>query len=152
MRDYFDSNAHTLDIRAFDVNRIRYNLKSLSLFIWRLESYPVKRSTPCYRRELTIRTVHLSDWQSNKYKFENACFLVLRPNQVSRKLTLPVSPRPMVSKKGLPLLVRGQKRIGMIASQRSKNLTGCYTFHPLGYDMPLFQSSPKLEKICGNIT
>lgn len=87
MRDYFDGNAHTLDIRAFDVNRIRYNLQSLGIFIWRLQSYPVKRSTPCYR--------------------------------------------PLVSN-------RNCKPVAMSA--------GCYTFHPLGYDMPLF-NRPQRENI-----
>lgn len=145
MRDYFDSNAHTLDIRAFEANRIRYNLKSLSLFIWRLESYPVKRSTPCYRRELPIRTVHLGDWQSNKYKFENAVFgFKTQPSQ--RKLTVLVSPRPMVSQRDCYYLSVAKKN-WYDCQPAVKNLTGCYTFHPLGYDMPLFNRPQTRENL-----
>ncbi|MBC6451862.1 MAG: hypothetical protein GDA43_00570 [Hormoscilla sp. SP5CHS1] len=147
MRDYFDSNAHTLDIRAFDVNRVRYNLKSLSLFIWRLESYPVKRSTPCYRREMNIRTVRTTDWQSSPYQFENAVFgFKTAPSQ--RKLTLPVSPRPMVSKRACYYLSVAKKNCYHCKpAELSANLTGCYTFHPLGYDMPLFNRPQTRENL-----
>lgn len=147
MRDYFDSNAHTLDIRAFDVNRIRYNLKSLSLFIWRLQSYPVKRSTPCYRREMPIRTVHLTGWQTSPDKFENAVFgFKTQPSQ--RKLTLQVSPRPMVSNRNCYYLSVAKKHwYHCKPAELSANLTGCYTFHPLGYDMPLFNRPQTRENL-----
>jgi len=137
MRDY----ARTLDIGAFDrSNRVRYDLKSMSLFIWRLQSYSVKGSTPCYRQELPIKTVNLRPWQKedddSRYEFERAVFgFNTLPSQ--RQHTLQVSPRRISNQNNFY-----QKAID---KQSEINQTGCYTFHPLGYDMPLF-NRPKARE------
>ncbi|NEQ80497.1 MAG: hypothetical protein F6K26_09635 [Moorea sp. SIO2I5] len=145
MQDLFDRNAHTLDIRAVDVNDIRYNLKSLSLFIWRLQSYPIKRSTPCYRPELPIKTVNIRRWDNNndtsKYEFEQAVFgFNTSPSQ--RKHTLQVSPRAISNRNGY---YRHKTKKKAKPDWPVINQTGCYTFHPLGYDMPLF-NQPKTRE------
>ncbi len=142
MRDYFDSNAHTLDIRDFNFNSIRYNLKSISIFIWRLQSYPVQRSTPCYRQELPIKTVDIRRWdnsdQASKYEFEHAVFgWNTEPSQ--RKHTVQVSPR-QISNRNSYYRNKSQKKAR--SDSPLTNQTGCYTFHPLGYDTPLF-NQPK---------
>lgn len=145
MRDYFDANAHTLDIRAFDVDRIRYNLKSLSLFIWRLQSYPVKRSTPCYRQELPIKTVNIRRWDNSnngsKYEFEHAVFgFNTLPSQ--QKHTVQISPRAISNRNRY---YRHKTKQKTRSDWPLINQTGCYTFHPLGYDMPLF-NQPKTRE------
>ncbi|MBC6480830.1 MAG: hypothetical protein GDA56_26690 [Hormoscilla sp. GM7CHS1pb] len=143
-RDFFDTNAHTLDIRAFDVNHIRYNLKSLSLFIWRLESYPVKRSTPYYRQQLPIRTAHLANWQNSEYEYKHAVFgFDTAPSQ--RKHTPVITPRPIVSQRDCYYKSRINRTDRYC--QPALYLTGCYTFHPLGYDMPLFNRPQTRENI-----
>ncbi len=143
-RNFFDHNAHTLDIRTFDVNRIRYNLKSLSLFIWRLESYPVKGSTPYYRRQLPIRTAHLTNWQNSTYEYEHAV-LGFNTKPSERKHTPVITPRPIVSKRDCYYKSRINQRDWYC--QPALYLTGCYTFHPLGYDMPLFNRPQAKENI-----
>ncbi|WP_424103134.1 phage tail protein [Moorena producens] len=145
MQDFFDSNAHTLDIRAVDVNDIRYNLRSLSLFIWRLQSYPIKRSTPWYRSELPIKAVDIRRWDNSsdtsKYEFEQAVFgFNTSPSQ--RKHTVQVSPRTISNRNSYyrhKLKKKSQPDWPVI------NQTGCYTFHPLGYDMPLFNQPKSRE-------
>ncbi|AOX00879.1 hypothetical protein BJP34_16775 [Moorena producens PAL-8-15-08-1] len=145
MQDLFDSNAHTLDIRAFDGNQIRYNLRSLSLFIWRLQSYPIKRSTPCYRPELPIKAVDIRHWDTrddtSKYEFEQAVFgFNTSPSQ--RKHTLQVSPRVISNRNGY---YRHKLKKKSKLDWPVINQTGCYTFHPLGYDMPLFNQPKSRE-------
>jgi hypothetical protein len=41
----FDTTARTADIRSFSFNRGKYNLPNIGIFLWRLQSYPVKCST-----------------------------------------------------------------------------------------------------------
>ncbi|NEO98504.1 MAG: hypothetical protein F6K58_07475 [Symploca sp. SIO2E9] len=149
MQDFFDINAHTLDIRAVGVNSVRYNLKSLSLFIWRLQSYPVKRSTPCIWQELPpcmwqglpIKAVKIRRWDNDnasKSEFEQAVFGFNTPPSQC-KHTVQVSPRAISNRNGYDKYKTKEKA----RSEWSLiNKTGCYTFHPLGYDMPLF-NQPK---------
>lgn len=42
----FDTFAHTADTRHIDVGRGRHNISSVGLFLWRLQAYPLERSTP----------------------------------------------------------------------------------------------------------
>lgn len=41
----FETATHTLDVRHVDIGRGRYNLPDVALFLWRLQAYPVERST-----------------------------------------------------------------------------------------------------------
>lgn len=41
----FDKIAHTADVRHIDNDRGRHNIPNIGIFLWRLQSYPVKRST-----------------------------------------------------------------------------------------------------------
>ncbi len=41
----FDRSAHTAEVRRIAVGRGRYNIPNVGLFLWRLESYPLKRVT-----------------------------------------------------------------------------------------------------------
>jgi hypothetical protein len=42
----FDTFAHTADVRHIDVGRGLHNIPNVGLFLWRLQSYPLERSTP----------------------------------------------------------------------------------------------------------
>ncbi len=42
----FDTFAHSVDVRHIDVGRGRYNIANVGLFLWRLQAYPLARSTP----------------------------------------------------------------------------------------------------------
>ncbi len=41
----FERTARTVDVRSIARNRGRYNIPNIGLFLWRLQSYPVTRST-----------------------------------------------------------------------------------------------------------
>src|SRR5205085_8550015 len=41
----FETATHTVDVRHIDIGRGRYNLPDIALFLWRLQAYPVDRST-----------------------------------------------------------------------------------------------------------
>jgi len=41
----FEQSTHTADVRHIDDGRGRYNLPNIGLFLWRLQSYPMVRST-----------------------------------------------------------------------------------------------------------
>jgi hypothetical protein len=42
----FDGFAHTVDVRHIDVGLGRHNIANVGLFVWRLQAYPLERSTP----------------------------------------------------------------------------------------------------------
>lgn len=42
----FESAAHTGEVRHIDNNRGKYNIPNIGLFLWRLQSYELERSTP----------------------------------------------------------------------------------------------------------
>jgi hypothetical protein len=42
----FDTYAHTADMRHIDVGRGRHNIPNVGIFLWRLQAYPLQRSTP----------------------------------------------------------------------------------------------------------
>ncbi len=41
----FESAAHTIDVRRIEKNGGRYNIPNIGIFLWRLKSYFIKRST-----------------------------------------------------------------------------------------------------------
>jgi hypothetical protein len=41
----FDTFAHTADVRHVDVGRGRHNISNVGIFLWRLQSYPLQRTT-----------------------------------------------------------------------------------------------------------
>jgi tail protein P2 I len=42
----FDAFAHTVDVRHLDNGRGRHNIPHVGLYLWRLQAYPLQRSTP----------------------------------------------------------------------------------------------------------
>jgi hypothetical protein len=44
-RGAFDSTAHTVHVRRIAAERGRYNIPNVGLFLWRLQAYPITRST-----------------------------------------------------------------------------------------------------------
>ena len=54
----FVSTAHTPDVRRIVTNRGKYNIPNVGLFLWRLQSYFVRRCTPraLFRARRRLRT------------------------------------------------------------------------------------------------
>jgi hypothetical protein len=46
METAFSTVAHTADVRRIENDRGRYNISNVGLFLWRIQAYPVERSTP----------------------------------------------------------------------------------------------------------
>ena len=42
----FDRIAHTGEVRRTATRQGRYNIPNIGLFLWRLQAYPLQRSTP----------------------------------------------------------------------------------------------------------
>ncbi len=52
----FDELAHTVDVRRIGSHRTRgrYNIPTVGLFVWRLRSYPVTRTSANYREDVGV--------------------------------------------------------------------------------------------------
>lgn len=105
----FNTAAHTIDIRPFESNRGRYNIPSVGVFLWRLESYPVRNSN-AYAITEQRNVAYSFALGQDPERFQNTIVAVPSAS-TQRKYTFQVTPLPN---------------------------KGRYTFHPLGYDLPLF--------------
>ncbi|NEO36330.1 MAG: hypothetical protein F6J90_08360 [Moorea sp. SIOASIH] len=105
----FNTAAHTIDIRPFESNRGRYNIPSVGVFLWRLESYPVRNSN-AYAITEQRNVAYSFALGQDPERFQNTIVPVPSASN-QRKYSFQVTPLPN---------------------------KGRYTFHPLGYDMPLF--------------
>jgi hypothetical protein len=65
-RGAFDPTAHTVDVRRIASGRGRYNLPNVGLFLWRLQAYPMTRST--------ARTVGLNRFTFNPVGLDSQLF------------------------------------------------------------------------------